>query len=90
MNSITPEHLKSYVCVHVFDGARPVLYVTRPDGDWCFLCGEDHPEAASQFRVVGMGHVLKQDATLAAVMDLGVDEEAERTTVGAEWTRAAF
>jgi len=37
-----PPSLKSYVCVDVLDGS-PVLYVTRPDGDWCLLCGGEHP-----------------------------------------------
>lgn len=76
--------------MHVFDATRPVLYVTRPDGDWCFLCGEEHPDEASQYRLVGLSHVLSRDATLTAVMDLGVDEEAERVAVGTEWTRSAF
>jgi len=39
--------IKTYVCLHVFDGVRPVFYVTRPDGDWCALCGADHPDDAS-------------------------------------------
>ena len=50
-----PPNLKSYVCIEVFEGQRPVLYVTRSDGDWCFLCGEEHPDdaAVSRSRVEG-------------------------------------
>jgi hypothetical protein len=81
---------KSYVCIHVFDGARPVLYVTRPDGDWCFLCGADHPDAASSYRVVGMSHLVEGDPSLSEVLDLDPDQEAERQAVGSTWTRASF
>jgi hypothetical protein len=83
-------HVKSYVCIEVLSGERPVLYVTRPDGDWCFLCGGDHPDDASAYRVVGAGHVLGSDPTLAAVLDLEPFQEAEREVVGGLWVRTSF
>ncbi|WP_370248909.1 hypothetical protein [Nocardioides sp.] len=83
-------HTKTYVCLHVFDGRMPVMLVTRPDGDWCALCGDDHPDDAGQYRVVGLGHVIQQDPTLADVLDLAAGEEAEREIVGGPWTRSTF
>lgn len=85
-----PFETKSYVCIHVFDRTRPVLYVTRPDGDWCALCGEDHPDDASHYRVVGLGHVLEWDPTVGDVLDLAANEEAERTELGGPWVRSTF
>lgn len=85
-----PYETKAYVCVHVFDGTRPVLYVTRPDGDWCALCGDDHPDDASSYRVVGIGHVVERDASVGDVLDLASNEEAERVAVGAPWIRSRF
>lgn len=82
--------IKTYVCIHVFHGERPVLYVTRPDGDWCALCGAEHPDDASSYRVVGLGHVLHDDPSLEAVMDLAPNEEAERVAIGASWSRSHF
>jgi hypothetical protein len=82
-----PFHQKSYVCIEVFRGERPVLLVDREDGDWCFLCGQEHPEDAAFFRVVGMGHVLENDPSLERVMDLEPDWEAERTTMEGGWIR---
>jgi len=66
---------------------RPILYVTRADGDWCFLCGSDDPTDPSVYRVAGIGHVLDLDPTVAEVLDLVVDEEADRAVVGGPWTR---
>lgn len=85
-----PCETKSYVCIHVFDGTRPVLYVTRPEGDWCALCGDDHPDEASSYRVVGLGHVVDRDPTVGEVLDLSPNEEAERSSVGAPWVRSSF
>ena len=82
--------VKSYVCIHVFNASKPVLYVTRPDGDWCALCGDEHAQDASQYRVVGLNHVLEHDPTLAEVLDLQPNEEAEREAVGASWIRSRF
>jgi hypothetical protein len=81
-------HSKSYVCIHVFEGRRPVLLVSRPDGDWCFLCGDtDHAQSAEAYRVVGMKHVVDQDRSLEHVLDLESNWEAERADVFSAWLR---
>lgn len=81
---------KSYICEHIFMDERPILYVTRPEGDWCFLCGDEHPEDASSYRVVGMNHILERDQSLTRILDLDPNEEAERASVDGEWTRSKF
>lgn len=83
-------NLKSYFCIEVFQRERPILYVTRPDGDWCFLCGGEHPNDASAYRVVGIGHAIDMDPSLAEIADLQPNEEAEREYVGGVWRRATF
>ena len=80
-------HLKSYVCIHVFEQTRPVLLVSRPDGDWCFLCGDVHPDDASAYRVVGLEHVVERDPSLEDVLDLAPGHEAERRVPGEAWVR---
>jgi len=83
-------HYKAYVCNHVFDRLRPILLVSRTDEDWCFLCGDNHPNDASAYKVVGIGHVLDQDPSLMQVHDLPPNWEAERKKVGEEWVRSQF
>jgi hypothetical protein len=80
-------HQRAYVCKHVFDHSRPILLVNRSDGDWSFLCGEVHPQDASAYKVVGIGHVLESDASLQELHDLPADWEAERKEVGRGWVR---
>lgn len=83
-------HLKSYVCTEVFNKERPVLLVAHDeDGDWQLMCGDEH-EGEDYARVVGIGHPLGDDPTLAEVLDLRAGEEAERSSVGGPWTRAAY
>ncbi len=83
-------HHKAYVCNHVFDQTRPILLVSRPDDDWCFLCGDSHPDDASAYKVVGIGHVFDQDPSLRAVEDLSPNWEAERTALGQPWIRTSL
>ena len=78
---------KSFVCRHVFEGSRPVLYISRRDGDWCFLCGDLHPQDPGWFLVVGLGHEIEKDRTLLEILDLAPEEDAERDEVGGPWTR---
>jgi hypothetical protein len=80
-------HLRAYVCVHVSDGLRPILLVTRAGGPWCFLCGNVHPQDQSSYRVVGTGHLFERDPSLLELKDLPSDWEAERRNVGSAWIR---
>lgn len=81
------EHQKAYVCVHVFDGTRPVLLVSRAADDWSFLCGQEHDDDETSYRVVGIGHLLQRDPSLYSSLDLLPEWEAEREAPGKEWIR---
>jgi hypothetical protein len=54
------------------------------------LCGDEHPDDAASYRVVGMQHVVGEDPALGEVLDLAVNEEAERLTTASPWKRSAF
>jgi len=81
------QNTRAYVCIHVYEDTRPILYVTRADGDWCFLCGDGHPDNADQYRVVGRGHLIDRDPGLLELMDLAPEQEANRDNVGSPWIR---
>jgi len=83
----TDPHAKAYVCRHLFEQSHPVLLVSRADGDWCFLCGGFHADDASEYRVVGIGHVIDSDNTLLELYDLPADWEAERKSAASPWLR---
>lgn len=87
MNFPEESHHKAYVCNHVFNQTSPILLVSRADNDWCFLCGENHPDDASAYRVIGIGHVFDQDPSLRQLHDLPPNWDAERKRVGDEWVR---
>jgi len=84
---MVPGNLKSYVCIHVFEGMRPVLLVSRQGGSWCFVCGGEHEDSASNYRVVGIGHVLEDDPSLRSQLDLQPDWDAEREDLDSPWIR---
>lgn len=80
-------HQKAYVCIHVFERTKPILLVSRADGDWCFLCGTDHFDDASEFRIVGINHLFDADPTLREIEDLPAEYDAEREAPGKAWIR---
>ena len=85
--SYPPPHLRAFVCVEVFEGTKPVLLVSREDGDWCFLCGGFHKDDNKWLRSVGIGHVFERDPSLLALLDLNPDWEAERQDPSSPWIR---
>ncbi len=85
-NSIE-SHIKAYVCIHVFNKIKPILLIDRTDSDWSFVCGQPHDDNAAMYRVVGISHVLNDDPSLAALMDLQPNWEAERRSINAPWIR---
>ena len=88
-NTIPSRDQKTYVCIHVFKKERPTLLVTRADGDWCFLCGQEDEDVANSYRVVGLGHLIDADPTLSEILNLEPEQEAERQSVGANWIRTS-
>ena len=80
-------HTKAYICSHVFDASRPVLLVSREDGDWSLMCGDGHDFDRDLPKVVGIGHLLERDPSLNDVVDLPAGFEAERPAVGEPWER---
>jgi len=78
---------KAYVCNHVLELSRPILLVSRADGDWCFLCGGNHTNDASEYRIVRIGHAIDSDKSLLEFHDLPVYWEAERQSADSSWVR---
>jgi len=73
-----------YLCSHLFENIRPVLLVSRADGDWQFLCGGEH-DSHEVPCVVGLNHLLVRDPTLAELQDLPDEWEAERVSLSSPW-----
>lgn len=82
--------LTAFVCPHVFNEERPVLYVCRDDSGWQFLCGDDDFEGGGGPHIVGVGHLIERDPSINLVSDLPEDWEAERFAVGTPWMRQSM
>jgi hypothetical protein len=76
----------AYICSHVFENTHPILLVSRDGGDWQCLCGGEHDIHEIPY-VVGLNHLIERDPTLAELMDLPINWEAERGRVGEKWLR---
>ncbi|WP_143101587.1 hypothetical protein [Stigmatella aurantiaca] len=76
----------AFVCRHVFEGSRPILLAAHEEGDWQFLCGEEH-EPGDGPRVVGLNHLIEREPGINEILDLKQHWEAERRDVGSPWIR---
>lgn len=74
-----------FVCNHVLDKERPILYVTHDaDADWQFLCGQDdHTEASA--RIISLKQVTERDPTVNDLYEMPVGFGAERKTIKDKW-----
>jgi len=82
-----PPNLRSFICSHVFDKARPILLIVHEDRDWSFMCGKSDHGGAEDCHVVGVGHLVNRDPSIDECADLPNGFEAEREAVGKPWLR---
>ena len=87
MNLEYLDHSAAFACIHVLEGAHPVLLVVHDDGDWVFACGQSHEDDAEQWELVGRGHLTERDPSLIQVLDMADGMEAERDTMAETWIR---
>jgi hypothetical protein len=80
------KEVAAFVCSHVFERKSPVLLVLRVEGDWQLLCGGTHADGEIP-RVVGLTHLVDEDPSLRAVLDLPIEWEAERSSLASPWER---
>ena len=83
----TQDHGTAFICSHIFQDIRPILLVAHEDGDWMFLCGDEHDFEADLPHVVGLNHLLERDQSLKLILDLSDGQEAERDSVSDPWRR---
>lgn len=78
------QEIRSLVCGHVFRDERPIkVVIHHSDGEWQLVCGEhDHPEDCSDFKVVGIGHLIERQSNLNNIGDLKPGWMAEWTPGG--------
>jgi hypothetical protein len=80
------KEIAAFVCSHVFEKRSPVLLVLRSEGEWQLLCGGAHDNEEVP-RVVGLAHLVDEDPSLRAVLDLPLEWEAERSSQASPWER---
>ena len=78
-----------FVCTCVFNNEKPVLLVSFEDGDWQFLCGDNH-KPSEKPKVVGINHILERDITLKEVLKMGNNKIAERKDLKDQWQVSAI
>lgn len=74
-----------FVCEHVFNKSRPILYVTHDsDGDWQFLCGESE-HTVENAKIISLMQVVELDKTINDLFEMPKNVGAERENVTQKW-----
>ena len=75
-----------YVCPHVFDKTRNVLFSVRDfDGSWQFLCGIEGCIEEGEPRHIGVGHLVERDKSIDELTKLEPGMLAERDSIDSTW-----
>lgn len=82
-----PRDLAVFTVDRIMTGQHPVLDVFHQvfDGAWQFVTGEDLDSESGMF--ARLHEVVETDLTLRELSDLPLGWQAERSSVGAPWTR---
>ena len=73
-----------YCSSSVFKNESTIKLVVRdPDGDWQFLAGDEGD--SNEPHLVGVGHLIERDQTIAVMADLKIGQGAQRIHEGADW-----
>ncbi len=80
------EETACFVCDHVMNKTRPILYVTheQEDGFWQFLCG--HPNHIdSNIKIISLKQVTGLDATVNDLFEMPLGVGASRKSTNDKW-----
>lgn len=81
-----PENTACFVCNHVLNKERPILYASHEeeDGFWQFLCGHDsHTE--SDYKIISLKEVVGLDESINDLFEMPLGVGAERKTEISNW-----
>jgi hypothetical protein len=81
-----PSDTACFVCDHVFNNERPILFVShdKPDGSWQFLCGDDDHHDDS-IRIISLKQTTERDSTINDLYEMPIGICTEREKVGGKW-----
>lgn len=75
-----------YICSHILRERKPILEGIRdPDGNWQFLCGQEHDFDNEECHLVEVGHLVSKDSTVNELTILQPGEFAERESQNDNW-----
>ncbi|MCD6640507.1 MAG: DUF4262 domain-containing protein [Nocardioides sp.] len=88
---VPPDH-RAFSCKHAVDDGEAVLWVARQSDDargedWSAHCGA-HGHETEEMRVVHLAHLVRSAPSLRRISDLGLEHEAWRDSVDADWELA--
>jgi hypothetical protein len=79
-------HTGVFTCRHVWANGRPILRVSHDaEGDWQFLCDEDHTDAAADCLLVCLEHIVSRDPSVNELATMCTAHVATRERLDAPW-----
>lgn len=82
-----PKNTACFVCKHVLNKQRPILYITHEaeDGFWQFLCGHDDHPNDDDYQVISLEQVTAIDESINDLYEMPVGIGATRESQSCKW-----
>jgi hypothetical protein len=81
-----PKDTACFVCNHVLNIQKPILYATHEaeDGFWQFLCGDnDHTD--EDYKIISLEQAASIDESINDLYEMPLGVGADRETKSAKW-----
>lgn len=81
-----PKNAACFVCDHIMNKKRPVLFVShdKEDSSWQFLCGEtDHND--DNIKIISLNEMTEIDDSVNDLYEMPIGFGAERSQIDEPW-----
>lgn len=82
-----PKDTACFVCNHVINKERPILYVTHEaeDGFWQFLCGHNDHDGDNDYSVISLEQASALDESINELYEMPLGVGADRESKSSNW-----
>jgi|GEM_PF-982580 len=75
-----------FTCNHVLNKTHPILYITKTDNQFQFLCGQNH--SPDDGHIICINDIIKIDKSIKNILKLKDEWQAKRKCISDTWKKS--